>query len=216
MRTSFKAALLAATLLMPLAACKQETADAVPPAPHILTADAVGHYCGMNLTEHPGPKGQVLLKEGQRTVWLSSVRDTFAFTMLPEEPKDYRAIYVTDVGKAADPEHPDLTTWVEARKAWYVVGSRLTGGMGEAEPFPFAEEAAAHVFAGKNGGTVKRFAEVSEREILTPQSASDDGHGVPLHQAEPPAGHDHGSPNQHGGPDHGSQGHHAVAERKAP
>ena len=40
------------------------------------------------------------------------------------------AIYVTDVAKAKDPAAPDMTAWVEARKAWYVLGSKLRGGMG--------------------------------------------------------------------------------------
>ena len=94
--------------------------------------------------------------------------------------KDVRAIYVTDVAQAADPRKPDLTVWIEARKAWYVVGSRQRGGMGEAEPFPFGDEAAARRFAADNGGAIKRFAEVTEDEILHPtlpseQTASDEG-----------------------------------------
>ncbi|WP_448203869.1 nitrous oxide reductase accessory protein NosL [Azospirillum sp. sgz302134] len=194
MRTSLKAALLAACLLLPLGACKQERAETAPPAPVAITADAIGHYCGMNLADHPGPKGQVLVKGQERPVWLSSVRDTFAFTMLPEEPKELRAIYVTDMGKTADPQRPDLSAWVEARKAWYVLNSRQRGGMGDAEPFPFSTEADARAFAASNGGTVKRFAEVKEDEILTPQTASEE-------HAEPaPSGHGgQGGHNGHGG-----------------
>ncbi len=196
MRISLKATLLAASLLLPLSACQQERAETAPPPPAAITADATGHYCGMNLADHPGPKGQVLVGGRDRPVWLSSVRDTFAFTMLPEEAKDLRAIYVTDVGKSADPRKPDLSVWIEARKAWYVVGSRQRGGMGEAEPFPFAEEADARRFAADNGGTVKRFAEVKEDEILYPQThqeqtASDEStaHG---------GGHDGAHGNGHG------------------
>ncbi|CAO3452380.1 nitrous oxide reductase accessory protein NosL [Azospirillum largimobile] len=170
MRTSplLRTALFAAVLLLPLTACKQDKAEVAPPLPVTLTADAIGHYCGMNLADHPGPKGQILVKGQQRPIWLSSVRDTFAFTMLPEEPKEISAIYVTDVGKAKDPTAPDLTVWVEARKAWYVLGSKLRGGMGDTEPYPFAEESAARAFAAANGGTVQRFAEVHEDQILTP------------------------------------------------
>ncbi|KAA0680703.1 nitrous oxide reductase accessory protein NosL [Roseomonas genomospecies 6] len=200
MRTSLKATLLAVGLLLPLSACQQQKAETAPPPPVAITADAIGHYCGMNLADHPGPKGQILVGGRDRPVWLSSVRDTFAFTMLPEEAKDLRAIYVTDVGTSADPRKPDLSVWIEARKAWYVVGSRQRGGMGEAEPFPFAEEAAARRFAADNGGTVKRFADVKEDEILYPQTpqeqtASDEftehggGHG---------AGHGAGHGTGHG------------------
>lgn len=195
MRTSLKATLLAACLLIPLSACQQERAETAPPPPVAITADAIGHYCGMNLADHPGPKGQVQVKGQDRPVWLSSVRDTFAFTMLPEEPKELRAIYVTDMGKSQDPQKPDLSVWVEARKAWYVLGSGQRGGMGEAELFPFAEEAAARSFAAANGGTVKRFAEVKEDEILTPQTASDE-HGE---QDGPGSGHGNGHGSGHGG-----------------
>lgn len=198
MRTSLKAALLAATLLLPLSACKEERAETAPPAPVAITADATGHYCGMNLADHPGPKGQVLVKGQERPVWLSSVRDTFAFTMLPEETKEVRAIYVTDVGKTADPQKPDLSAWVEARHAWYVLGSRQRGGMGEAEPFPFAEEAAARAFAAANGGTVKRFADVKEDEILTPPAASAE-HVENAPAADHGGGHMGGHAGGHGG-----------------
>ncbi|PWC39423.1 nitrous oxide reductase accessory protein NosL [Azospirillum sp. TSO35-2] len=179
-----RAALLATALLLPLSACKQERAEVAPPPPVALTADAVGHYCGMVLADHPGPKGQILVAGEARPIWLSSVRDTFAFTMLPEEPKDIRAIYVTDMGKAADPASPNLSAWVEARRAWYVLGSRQRGGMGDAEPFPFAEEAAARGFAAVNGGTVVRFADVHEDQILTPPASA------ALAEEPPPSGHD--------------------------
>lgn len=194
MRTSLKIGLLAAALLLPLAACKQERADSAPPPPQAIGADAVGRYCGMNLQDHPGPKGQILVKGEGRPIWLSSVRDTFAFTMLPEEPKEIRAIYVTDLGRTPDPQRPDLSAWVEARTAWYVVGSGQRGGMGASEPLPFAEEAAARAFAASQGGTVKRFAEVGEDEILTPQTAAEA-------MAEPPPP---SPPPSHGG--HGGHG----------
>ncbi|SMH36691.1 nitrous oxide reductase accessory protein NosL [Azospirillum agricola] len=194
MRTILKTTLLAAALLMPLSACKQEKAEA-PPPPQAIAADAVGRYCGMNLADHAGPKGQVILKGTDKPVWLSSVRDTLAFTALPEEPKDYRAVYVTDVGRTGDPDRPDLSAWVEARQAWYVLNSGRTGGMGEAETLPFGEEAAARRFAAANGGTVKRFAELTEEEILMPGQP-------PEPEAVPPP--EHGAHGAHGG--HGAKG----------
>jgi len=207
MRNTLKATLLAAALLLPLSACKEEVAVA-PPPPQAIAADAVGHYCGMNLSDHDGPKGQVILKGRDKPVWMSSVRDTLAFTMLPEEPKDYRAVYVTDLTRAADPAKPDLGAWVDARKAWYVLGSAMKGGMGEAEPLPFAEEAAARAYAAKNGGTVKRFADVKEDEILQPPLAAEEEHN------SHPTGHSGDqrvaqNPGQHGG-GHGAGQHGAT------
>ena len=211
MRTSLKATLLAACLLLPLSACQQERAETAPPPPVAITADAIGHYCGMNLADHPGPKGQILVGGRDRPVWLSSVRDTFAFTMLPEETKEVRAIYVTDMGKAADPKKPNLSAWVEARSAWYVMGSGQRGGMGEAEPFPFSDEAAARQFVAANGGVIKRFSDVKEDEILTPQTASDEHieHGAPIAQD---IGHDAGQDAGHGGGHNGHKGGHGGAQ----
>ena len=106
--SSLAAVLLAALPLLPLTGCKEDEAASAPPQPRAITAEAVGHYCGMTMLDHPGPKGQIVLKGRERPVWFSSVRDTFAYTMLPEESHDYRAIYVTDLEAAADPAHPDL------------------------------------------------------------------------------------------------------------
>lgn len=198
--TSLRATLLAASLLLPLSACNPKKAEA-PPPPQAIAADAVGRYCGMNLADHPGPKGQVILKGSDKPVWLSSVRDTLAFTALPEEPKDYRAVYVTDLGRAADPQKPDLSAWVEARQAWYVLNSGRTGGMGEAETLPFAEEGAARRFADANGGTVKRFAELTADEILTPDQPEP---AAASQEASPPGGQGGHPPGGHGG--HGPAG----------
>lgn len=196
MRTLFKATLLAAAVLLPLTACQEKTAEA-PPPPQAIAADAVGRYCGMNLMDHPGPKGQVILKGSDKPVWLSSVRDTLAFTALPEEPKDYRAVYVTDLGRAADPRDPDLSAWVEARQAWYVLNSGQTGGMGEAETLSFADEEAARRFAAANGGTVKRFTDLTMEEILMP--------GQPEASASEEDGHVGGHSDAHSG-GHGPKG----------
>jgi hypothetical protein len=51
----------------------------------------------MTLLEHPGPKGQVLLRGDDRPIWSSSARDAIAFTHLVESPKAVRAIYVSDM-----------------------------------------------------------------------------------------------------------------------
>jgi hypothetical protein len=47
--------------------------------------------------DHPGPNGQIFIKGQAEPVWFASVRDTVAFTLLPEEPKDVTAIYVNDM-----------------------------------------------------------------------------------------------------------------------
>ena len=164
MTRRFASAILGAALLL-LAACGEEQQAAAPP-PHEVTDDAIGHYCGMALVEHPGPKGQAILKGRDEPIWFSSARDTIAFTRLPDEPKDIAAIYVTDMAKAKNWDHPERGTWVDARRAWYVIGSTKKGGMGGDEAVPFGQELAARQFAETNGGQVVAFDAVPEDYIL--------------------------------------------------
>jgi copper chaperone NosL len=149
-----------------LGACNDRTTGEAPPPPHELTQAAIGNYCGMNVLEHPGPKGQIILASRIEPVWFSSARDVFSFTLLPEEPKDIRAIYVSDMGKAPTWEKPGAGNWVDARKASFVIGSRVRGGMGAEETVPFSEREAADKFAAENGGRVVAFAEVPREYVL--------------------------------------------------
>jgi copper chaperone NosL len=122
---------LAATLVaFALGGCDQKEA-ALLPRPVAMTKDVIGHYCGMNLLEHPGPKGQIIVKSLIEPVWFSSARDAIAFTMLPDEPKDIQAIYVSDMGKAPSWDNPGAENWVEARKALFVIRSSVKGGDGQ-------------------------------------------------------------------------------------
>jgi copper chaperone NosL len=150
---------------MALAGCDQKEA-ALPPPPVSMTKDVIGHYCGMNLLEHPGPKAQIIVASLIEPVWFSSARDAIAFTMLPDEPRDIQAIYVSDMGKALSWEQPGANNWVEARKALFVIGSSLKGGMGSEEAVPFSDRAAAEKFVSKNSGRIVSFAEVPREYIL--------------------------------------------------
>jgi copper chaperone NosL len=194
-------AALAGMLLgaLALAGCNDKKTAEVP-APHVLTASAIGNYCGMNVLEHAGPKGQIILASRTEPVWFSSARDAIAFTMLPEEPKDIRAIYVSDMAKAPNWEEPGANNWVDAKQAFFVVGSRVKGGMGADEAVPFSDRGAAHKFAAENGGRVLAFAEVPRDYVLgagTETTSSVDqappmpnaGHGSS--HSGPKAGHAH-------------------------
>lgn len=151
-----------------LAGCGQKTSES-PPPPFPLTAQATGHYCGMTLLEHNGPKGQIILASQAEPIWFSSARDAFSFTMLPDEPKDIRAVYVSDMAKAASWEDPGTTNWVDAHKAVFVIGSTRQGGMGAPETVPFSDRAAADKFAAEYGGRVVAFDEVPRDYVLGSQ-----------------------------------------------
>ena len=144
--------LMAALLAGMTAGCNDQ--NVATPAPQEITEGVQAEFCGMALTEHPGPKGQLFLRGQDKPLWFASVRDTFAFTMLPEMPKNIAAIYVNDMGRVRNWARPESGTWVEARNAAYVIGSRHRTGMDTDEAVPFGDPAAARQFAAENGGRV--------------------------------------------------------------
>ncbi len=161
----------AAALLLCLAACGLDEASV--PAPQEITDGAVAEFCGMSLDEHPGPKAQIFLAGGASPHWFASVHDAFAYTMLQDEPKDIAAIYVNDMGRVKHWDRPEPGTWIDARKAVFVIDSRRRGGMDENEAVPFSDPAAAKAFIAQYGGTAVDFAAMPRSYILA------DGSGAP-------------------------------------
>lgn len=150
-----------------LAACKQEDAAVEAPRPREVTDAATAQFCGMLLTEHAGPKGQIFIRGLRDPYWFASVRDAFAFTMLQEMPKAISAFYVSDMALAKNWDQPEPGMWVDAYKAYFVIGSRRRGGMGANEAVPFSVATAARAFAEANGGRVVRFVKMPRDYILT-------------------------------------------------
>lgn len=175
-------------MLLPLLllGCSEEKSQA-PIGPQRLTAEAVGHYCGMTLTEHTGPKGQIILESKNEPVWFSSARDVISFTMLAEEAKDIRAIYVSDMAKARSWSDPGADNWIDARKAHFVIDSRKQGGMGAPETVPFADRGAAGRFVTEFGGRIVAFEEVPRDYVLGSEPAAAETPGSVHHH------HDAGS-----------------------
>lgn len=180
MRTLLAAVLMSLAALV--SACGEEEKAEIPP-PQALPATAVGHYCGMLVAEHSGPKGQIILKSREAPIWFSSARDAFAFTMLPEEAKDVRAIYVSDMAKAPSWDEPGATNWIEARSAHYVIGSSMKGGMGADEAVPFSDPEAAARFAREHGGKVVRFQDVPVEYVLGGEGADAPSERGPPHKS---------------------------------
>ncbi len=150
-------------LLFLLTACEKSQPVEVPPA-QTLTREANGYYCLMTVVNHNGPKGQIILSDKKQALWFTSVRDTIAFTLSPEEPKNIAAIYVNDMTDA-NWENPGADNWIDARKAWYVLESNRSGGMGAAEAVPFATREGAESFRTKHGGKVYAFASIPKDYI---------------------------------------------------
>jgi len=156
-------ALLALGLLILLAACKSEP-DMPPPV--AMTPESVGHYCQMNVLEHPGPKAQVHLKDVLDPLFFSQVRDAIAYQRLPEQAAEITAIYVSDMARAPSWDQPGSDNWVALDQAVFVIGSSRTGGMGATEAVPFSDRAAAQAFAAEYGGQVMALGGIPDAAIL--------------------------------------------------
>ncbi|MFV0297664.1 MAG: nitrous oxide reductase accessory protein NosL [Hyphomicrobiaceae bacterium] len=146
-----------------LAACNEETPI---PGPQNVTKNSVAEFCGMTLQEHPGPKAQVFVQGRDAPYWFASVRDMFAYNFLSMSSFPVRAIYVNDMSRVKNWQHPEPGTWMKARDAFYVIGSDRRSGMNDSETIPFGTKAAADRFASEHGGQVVRFDAVPEGYIL--------------------------------------------------
>lgn len=151
--------LMSAIAAFTLAACQGDTEQALPqPVP--LNQDAVGHYCQMYVLDHGGPKAQIHLSRIDAPLWFAQVSEAVAYVHDPEQIAEIAAIYVTDLGKAKSWGDVGADNWIDAKSAFYVIGSKRMGGMGTPEALPFGKRQAAEVFAGAHGGRVLRFDEI--------------------------------------------------------
>jgi copper chaperone NosL len=165
-RRRFLLALLAAPLL---GSCKRDGGAAVAP-PREISDASVAQFCGMSLSEHAGPKAQIFIRGLPEPYWFATVRDAFAFVMLPEMPKAITAIYVNDMARAKNWEQPEPGTWVQASKALFVIGSRRRSGMNTDEAIPFGSSDAARKFVEAEGGRIVGFDDMPREYILASNS----------------------------------------------
>lgn len=148
-----------------LTACKEDVATG--PAPVSLTAEAVGHYCQMDLLEHPGPKAQIHLDGLPDPLFFSQVRDAIAYQRMPEQSHAITAIYVNDMAAAPSWDMPGADNWIDATQAHYVIGSDAAGGMDAPELVPFLKAEDATSFAAARGGRVVALADVEDADVLS-------------------------------------------------
>jgi Predicted lipoprotein involved in nitrous oxide reduction len=148
-------------LLLLLAACS----PGVVPQAIEPTDAATCSLDDMLLADFPGPKGQIVYEHGTPDFFCDTV-EMIATYLQPEQQKRVVAIYTQDMGQAAW-EKP-RGHWIDAKSAFYVIGSRKTGSMGPTLG-TFLRESDAQAFAQANGGQVLRF------DRITPDMVSLDG-----------------------------------------
>jgi copper chaperone NosL len=158
-----RATFLMLCMCLALTACGEDGSP-VAALPREPNSHAAGYYCRMTLSEHPGPKGQLLLKGATDPLWFTSVRDALIYVAQDlSSENEIAGFWVNDMAQGAW-ERPAPGSWIEANKAWYVVGSSRTAAMGGGESVPFKLHANAAAFAETYGGHVGDYA-LARREI---------------------------------------------------
>lgn len=120
------------------------------------------HLCGMLITRFDGPKGEVFRKEqGDQVYKFCSTRDMFSYYLDPENQRNVSQMLVHDMSKMPwGSDSIDDKYFIDAKTAWYVMGSEKTGAMG-ATLASFSQQADAQAFAKEFGGKVISFKDIN-------------------------------------------------------
>jgi copper chaperone NosL len=127
-------------------------------APLAIGAQTSCSLDGMLLADFPGPKGQVHYQQDRQVDWFCDTVELLSALIAPEQVRAIKGAWVQDMARA-DWERPQ-GHWIDARQAWYVLGSRRKGSMGPTAA-SFASAADALAFVQAHGGQAHRFAEIT-------------------------------------------------------
>lgn len=163
--------------ILTLAACGKPVASI---GPEEVSASTTCSLDGMTLTDFPGPKGQIHYANGKPDFFCDTI-EMFSIYLRPEQKRHITAIYTQDMG-ATDWEKPQ-GHWVDARQAYYVLGSKKTGSMGPTLA-AFARQQDADKFAAQFGGKVLNFGQITpdmvdmSGGVVHDQESADSGHST--------------------------------------
>lgn len=140
-----------------LAGCDDKAAGQQAVAPVEIDRTTACELDGMLLADYPGPKAQIHYAGQDRPVFFCDTVELFHTLLAGEQVKPIRAVYVQDMGQA-DWDEPK-GHWIDAKTAFYVLGSKRQGSMGPTIA-SFAQEADANKFAKEYGGKVLRYGDI--------------------------------------------------------
>ncbi|MFC1602507.1 nitrous oxide reductase accessory protein NosL [Pseudomonadota bacterium] len=155
---------IASSLLIALSltsGCSENSSDKTSYTPQDLTRDEVCMIDGMILLDHPGPKGQVIYKNGEPHFFcdtkglISTLYDQNYNTKIKQA-------FVQDFGKRKWSSYSD--NWIDVKQAFFVMGSSQFGAMGPTLA-TFSTRSDADAFAKEFGGSVLAFNELSEEKF---------------------------------------------------
>ncbi|HUW27767.1 MAG TPA: nitrous oxide reductase accessory protein NosL [Sulfuriferula sp.] len=145
---------LSALVVLSAVACHKADQPIQAIEPTAQTACALD---GMLLLDFPGPKAQIHYADGE-TDFFCDTMEMFSLYLKPEQQRRVKAIFTQDMGKAN--WQAPRGQWIDARKAYFVIGSDMSGSMGPTLA-SFARMEDARAFSKTHGGKVLRFDQVT-------------------------------------------------------
>lgn len=168
----FKMVTAAVALLFMSACSNDEAPQQANNTPIAIESGDECHLCGMVITGYPGPKGELFEGRKNNARKFCSTRDLMSWYLQPENKPNSKEIYVHDMNRS-DWNSPNDDHMIDAKSAWFVVGSSMKGAMGPTLA-SFAQKEAADKFVTEHGGTVLGFEDIT-MEILNTGSAMNMG-----------------------------------------
>ena len=169
----FKTRVVAALLVgLLVTACDKVQESSFSEAPVAFHPNDECHVCGMVINQFPGPKGQVVERDGVKK--FCSTAEMLGWWLQPENRHDDAKLYVHDMGRSQW-DAPDDKHLIDARTAYYVIGTGLKGAMGVVLA-SFADEATAQKVAADTGGRLLRFEQIDLALLQQPMPMMHSGH----------------------------------------
>ncbi|SFY19521.1 MULTISPECIES: nitrous oxide reductase accessory protein NosL [unclassified Pseudomonas] len=167
-KVSYKASRLLAGIVvcLALAGCEKAAAPSSSEATLAFHPGDECHVCGMVITDFPGPKGAAVGAGGVKK--FCSPAEMLGWWLQPENHRADVKLYVHDMGRGHW-DAPDDAHLIDARTAWFVVGTGLKGAMGVVLA-SFSDAQAARKLASETGGRVLRLEDI-DQELLGQASA---------------------------------------------
>lgn len=142
-----------------LTSCGKETPKEVALTTVTFESADECHLCGMIIEVFSGPKGAATNKSDTHIRKFCSTRDLFSYYLDPENKRNVKQLLVHDMGQVPW-ESPDDKLMINAKEAWFVVGSEKKGAMGSTLA-SFKDKAIALAFAKEFGGSVVQFKNIN-------------------------------------------------------
>lgn len=132
------------------------------PPPRKVTSTTTSKLCGMFLKQYPGPEAQIIYRSG-KTYFFCDTVELFEWIHLKSVAVRVPLVmYVQDMAHNSW-THPE-NRFVNAKNAYYAVGSKRIGCMGHTF-VSFSNQKAANKFIKKYGGKIYKFNEITLKMI---------------------------------------------------